>query len=149
MVNIYGPRAQMRHNKYGVVNWFIRLAIENKTIPLFGEGKIVRDFLYIDDCTNALLSLASTPKTYGKLFNIASGKPTTFLKLTKKIIKVAGKGKYEFKPFTFERKSQEPGDFWADITKILNYCEWYPRMSITKGLRNTIAYYEQNKKYYF
>lgn len=149
MSNVYGPRSQMKHDKYGVVNWFIRLAIENKTIPLFSQGQIIRDFIYIDDCVNALITLAQTPKAYGKIFNIASGKPTKFINLTNKIIKLSGSGNYEYKKFTFERKSQEPGDFWADITKILHYCEWYPQIGLTKGLRQTIEYYKKYKKHYF
>jgi UDP-glucose 4-epimerase len=45
LTNIYGPRAQMRHPRYGVVNWFVRLALENKPIQVFGDGQILRDFL--------------------------------------------------------------------------------------------------------
>jgi UDP-glucose 4-epimerase len=148
MTNIYGPRAQIKHDKYGVVNWFIRLVLENKTIPLFGRGEIIRDFLYIDDCVDALLILAQTPKTYGKTFNVASGLPTKFITLVKKLIKVAGSGSFEFKEFTFERKSQEVGDFWADISKIKHYCNWQPQVSLTKGLRETVRYYQKYRHHY-
>src|SRR5262245_44539361 len=50
LTNIYGPRAQMLHSRYGVVNWFVRLAIDGTTIKVFGDGQIKRDFLYVDDC---------------------------------------------------------------------------------------------------
>ncbi len=53
--NIYGERSQMIHDKFGVVNWFIRLAMEDKAIKVFGDGKILRDFLYVGDCVDALL----------------------------------------------------------------------------------------------
>ncbi|MDD4857473.1 MAG: NAD-dependent epimerase/dehydratase family protein, partial [Candidatus Krumholzibacteria bacterium] len=38
LTNIYGPRAQMQHSRYGVVNWFVRIALDNGTIKVFGEG---------------------------------------------------------------------------------------------------------------
>ena len=54
LTNVYGPRAQMKHSQFGVVNWFVRLALEGRPIPIFGSGKILRDFLYVDDCVDAL-----------------------------------------------------------------------------------------------
>ena len=60
LTNIYGARAQMLHSRYGVVNWFVRLALDNQTIKVFGDGQIKRDFLYIDDCVDAILMCAIT-----------------------------------------------------------------------------------------
>ena len=54
LTNVYGPRGQMKHSQFGVVNWFVRLALEGRPIPIFGSGKILRDFLYVDDCVEAL-----------------------------------------------------------------------------------------------
>ena len=58
LTNIYGPRSQMKSDKFGVFNWFIRLAMDDNEIPLFGNesmgyGNILRDFVYIDDCVDA------------------------------------------------------------------------------------------------
>src|SRR5262249_2729704 len=40
LTNIYGERAQMRHNRFGVANWFVRLALDDQTIPVFGDGSL-------------------------------------------------------------------------------------------------------------
>src|SRR5947209_7651917 len=45
LTNVYGPRAQMKHSQYGVVNWFVRQALDGKPIEVFGDGQIKRDFL--------------------------------------------------------------------------------------------------------
>ena len=58
LTNVYGPRAQMRHSQYGVVNWFVRLALEGTPIKVFGDGQILRDFLYVDDCVGAMVRCA-------------------------------------------------------------------------------------------
>ena len=90
LTNIYGPRAQMRHNRFGVANWFVRLAIEDQTIPVFGDGLIKRDFLYIDDCVEALLRLAVLPDACGQVFNVGHDQPSNFLELATTIVDVAG-----------------------------------------------------------
>jgi len=149
LTNIYGPRSQMKHNHYGVVNWFIRLALDNETIPVYGDGKLKRDFLSIDDAVRAIILCAQTKACFGEIINVGNDKPDTFLTLVKSIIRIAGKGRFIFTPFSPERASQEPGDFASDITKIKRLTGWKPNVSLAKGLAETIAYYKKYTKYYW
>ncbi len=52
----------MQHDEYGVLNWFIRKAIDDEPIPVFGDGGILRDYLYIDDLVDCFLMVAITEK---------------------------------------------------------------------------------------
>lgn len=149
LTNIYGPRAQMRHNRFGVANWFVRLAIEDKTIPVFGDGLIKRDFLYIDDCVEALLRLAILPEACGQVFNVGHDQPSNFLELTRTIINVAKTGRYQHTPFSPERKAQEPGDFYTDIMKIRRMTGWSPETSLDEGIRRTVDFYRMHKEHYW
>lgn len=149
LTNIYGPRAQMKHSLYGVANWFIRLAIDDDTIKVFGDGSILRDFLYIDDCVKAIILAAQSDLVNGEILNVGHNKPISFLEYAKKVISIVGKGKWEFAPFTPERKAQEPGDFYSDITKINKLLGWYPEIDIEKGIAKTAEYYQKYKKYYW
>jgi UDP-glucose 4-epimerase len=149
LTNIYGPRAQMRHSRYGVVNWFVRLALESKTIPVFGDGKIQRDFLYVDECVEALLACAVSESTYGEVLNVGVDLPTDFIGLAETVIRVCGSGRWEFAPFSPERKAQEPGDFYSDIGKIRSLTGWQPRTSLEEGLECTVDYYRKNQPYYW
>jgi UDP-glucose 4-epimerase len=149
ITNTYGPRAQMRHSRFGVANWFVRLAIENETIRIFGDGKILRDFLYVDDCVEAILIAGADENAPGEIFNVGVDVPTTFLELAKALIEVSGSGRWEFAPFTPERQAQEPGDFYSDITKIRTRLGWAPRTPIREGLRRTVEYYRKNKHFYW
>ncbi len=149
LTNIYGPRGQMRHPRYGVVNWFIRQVIDGETIKVFGDGKIKRDFLYVDDCIDALMACALCEPTYGEIFNVASGLPTDFIKLANTLMQAAGGGRWEFAPFTPERAAQEPGDFYADITKIKRIVGWQPGTPLLDGLAQSIVYYRQHKAHYW
>jgi len=149
ITNIYGPRAQMKSNKFGVINWFIRQAIDNETISLYGDGSIKRDVVYIDDCINALLALASNISCCGEIYNVGDDRPWTFRQIIEKIIEINGYGSYKFTEFSEERKKQEPGDFYSDISKITNAVSWKPLITFDEGLKQTINFYKENKKYYW
>ena len=149
LTNIYGPRSQMRHSRFGVVNWFIRQAIDSETIKIFGDGTILRDFLYIDDCVDAVLMSAISEIAVGEILNVGVDKPTSFLDLIKLIIKIAKSGSCEFAEFSPERKVQEPGNFYSDINKIKKLTGWEPKTNLKDGLAKTIDYYKLYKKYYW
>jgi len=149
LTNIYGPRSQMKSPDFGVVNWFIRLALDKKPIKVFGDGKIKRDFLYIDDCVDAMILTATNTKCYGEIFNVGHDQPSNFLELAETICSLVKGSSWEFAPFTKERKAQEPGDFYSDITKISNYTGWKPRWTLREGLRSTIKYYQRHRRHYW
>lgn len=149
LTNVYGPRAQMKHPRYGVVNWFIRLAVDDDTIKVFGDGKILRDFLYMDDAIEAILMSALEPQAVGEVLNVGIDVPTNFIELAETLIDVVGTGHWEFAPFSKERKAQDPGDFYSDITKIRRLVGWEPSTSLRDGLRKTVEYYRQYKHHYW
>jgi len=149
LTNIYGPGSQMKHDRYGVVNWFIRLAIDNQPIRVFGDGQLKRDFLYIDDTVDAITRCALTESCYGEIINVGVPHAETFLDLVKTIIRVAKNGSWEFAPFTPERKAMDPGNFYSDVSKIRKLTGWKPTTSLAEGLEKTISYYRKNRKYYW
>ncbi len=149
ITNTYGPRHQMAHDEYGVLNWFIRKAIDNEVLPVFGDGHILRDFLYVDDLVDCFLQVATCPAAYGEVFNVGTGIPISFIDLAKKIVEVAGTGKAAFAEFTKERKEVEPGDYYTDISKIKRIVGWEPKISLEEGLRRTIEFYRRYKKEYW
>jgi UDP-glucose 4-epimerase len=149
ITNTYGPRHQMAHDEYGVLNWFIRKAIDGESIPVFGDGHILRDFLYVDDLVDCFFQVAACPAAFGEVFNVGSGVPINFVDLAKKIVEVAGSGKVAFTEFTKERKEVEPGDYYTDISKIKKIVGWSPKTSLKDGLRKTVDFYRKHKKEYW
>jgi UDP-glucose 4-epimerase len=149
LTNIYGPRAQMQHSRYGVVNWFVRRAMDGQPVQVFGDGQILRDFLYVDDCVEALLRCALSPEAYGEVLNVGLDQPTNFVELAEAVVRANGGGSWEFAPFTPERLAQEPGDFYSDISKIRRLAGWEPCTSLDKGLALTIEYYRKYRQHYW
>ena len=147
--NIYGPRSQMKHSRFGVCNWFIRLAMDDAKIQVFGDGSILRDFCYVDDTVEAILQSSITPEAYGEIFNVGSPIPVSFLELVKTIIDVAKQGSWEFAEFSAERKAQEPGDFYSDVSKIERLVGWRPKTDLRSGLEQALVYYRKHKEQYW
>ncbi len=149
LTNVYGPRAQMKHSQYGVANWFVRLAIDDETIPVFGDGSILRDFLFVDDCVDAILMTATCLMATGQIFNVGLDQPTDFRELAEAVVQAAGTGRWAFAPFSPERKAQDPGDFYSDISKIRRLVGWKPKTRLDEGLRQTVLYYRAHKAHYW
>ncbi len=149
ITNTYGPRHQMMHDEYGVFNWFIRKALEDAEIPVFGDGRILRDFVYVDDLVRCLLMVAVTDKSYGEVFNVGTGIPVSFQSLAQTIVKVAGTGRVAFTEFTQERKEVEPGDYYTNISKIRSFVGWEPKVTLEEGIGRTADFYRAHQKEYW
>jgi UDP-glucose 4-epimerase len=149
LTNVYGPRAQMKHPHFGVVNWFVRLALDGRPIPIFGTGGILRDFLYVDDCVEALVRAAEEPAAIGEIVNVGNDRASTFLEVAELLRDLVPGTAIEFTDFTPERKAQEPGDFVSDISKIRRLLAWEPTVELREGLSRTVQFYRERRADYF
>jgi len=149
IANPYGPRGQMKHSKYCIVNWFIRQAMENKMITVFGEGEQLRDYIYIDDLVSAMLMAAQSPSAYGEVFNLGSGVETSFRSMAEVIVRVVGKGVVTSVPWPKSYINVDTGNFVADISKIKACTQWRPQVELAEGVLMTCHYYEKNKEHYY
>lgn len=148
MTNTFGPRHQMKHSKQGVLNWFIRLLIDKKTIGLMGGGRQIRDVNYIDDVVDVLALAGVSKAADGQVYNLG-GSPISLADFVGKVIKTLGDGRWETVEFPRDRKAIEIGDYIADISKIKKGLGWKPKISVEEGIKKTIDYYKKNQKHYF
>jgi UDP-glucose 4-epimerase len=149
LTNVYGQRAQMKHNRFGVANWFIRLAIDDNTIKVFGDGSLMRDFLFVDDAVDAMLVCAAAENAYGQVFNVGNDHASSFRELAETIVRVAESGRWEYAPYSPERAMQETGDYWSDLRKIREFVGWNPVTGLEEGVRKTVDYYRKHKGHYW
>lgn len=146
--NAYGPRAQIEKPVFGILNWFIGLALQNKTIRVFGDGAQLRDYTYVDDMLEAFLLAGSRPEAIGRVYNAGAREQVRFVDMVKMIVEVAGQGGHEFVPWPDDYKKIEVGDFVADNSRIEKELGWAPRTGLREGLEKTVAFYRENLKYY-
>ncbi|MAF80464.1 NAD-dependent epimerase [bacterium] len=146
--NPYGPRQQVKHAKYSIVGWFMRLAMEKETIQIFGDGSQERDYIFIDDIVAALLYTIVNGQA-GEAYNIGSPERMTFGDMVDAIITTVGAGDKEYLPWPEDYEKNETGDYVADTSKIELDTNWRPRVKFADGIAEMVAYYKENKELYW
>lgn len=133
--HVFGPR-QDSTDRGGVIPIFIRKALNNEPLTIFGNGKQVRHFTYVKDDVDANFMLANTTKTDGEAYNVANDTKITILELAEKIIALTkSKSRIIHKPFRkgdirwFDVKSEKIKRFGLDYTffeaALNSTIEWY------------------------
>jgi UDP-glucose 4-epimerase len=149
IANPYGPRQQMKHAKYGIVNWFVRLALEGKPLTIFGEGLQKRDYVFVEDLAAGIVTSILSQNTNGKVYNLGSGVGTPFIDMVQLIAEVIPGTEIQYLPWPQDRYLVETGDFIADISKIRKDMGWVPQISLQEGIEKTVAYYRQYREQYW
>ena len=144
LTNVYGPRQLIKHNRQGFLAWFIRQALEDHEIQVYGDGRQIRDFVYVDDCADAFLRAGASDACNGQVFNVGGAEPTTHRDLVELLIAIAGTGRYRFVEWPPEKKAIDIGDFYADSSLIGHTLGWKPVTLLRDGLARTLDYYRKH-----
>jgi nucleoside-diphosphate-sugar epimerase len=144
LTNPYGPNQQIKHNKYSLVGWFIRQALEGKEIRIFGNGRQLRDYIYITDIISALIRLAASPDAIGEIVNVGFGQSTRFCDMVAAVIDCVNNGSMVFVPWPNDYENIETGDVALDLTKLRELTKWNPEIGLKRGIASTYEYYKSN-----
>ena len=135
--NNYGPRQFPEK----LIPKVILLAEKNKKIPIYGSGKNLRDWLFVDDHCDAIFSVLEHGKS-GQSYNISSNNEIDNITIVEKILSIMGKPS-ELIEFVEDR----PGhDFRYSMNsdKLRNEMNWKPKIDFDTGLENTVNWYTSN-----
>jgi UDP-glucose 4-epimerase len=144
LTNVYGPRQLVKHSRQGFIGWFIRLAVEGREIPIFGDGSQLRDFVYVDDAADAFLRAGATDSVNGGVFNVGGPEPIAHRALVALLLDVAGSGSVRYVDWPAEKKAIDIGSFYTDWSRFKAAVGWTPTVPIEEGLRRTVLYYRQH-----
>jgi UDP-glucose 4-epimerase len=144
LFNTVGPR---QTGQYGmVVPKFVKAALLNQPIVIYGDGKQSRCFADVDDVTNAIISLMDNKNCEGEIFNIGSIEPISIEDLAKKIKEMTNsKSKIEYMNYedVFEEGFEDMRDRMPDITKIQEYINYEPTHNLENIIERIVSYYEK------
>jgi len=146
--NPYGPRQQMIHHRYGLVNWFIRVAMEGGEITIFGDGEQIRDYIYVEDIVSAILLCGIREETTGETINLGNGEGTSFKTMVETVVGAVGTGSYKHVEWPDNYFNIETGDYVADITKA-KAIGYAPRVTFEEGVRRTVEFYRERRADYW
>ena len=147
ITNPYGPGQPKARTAYGVVNRLIHLALAGDTLPIYGDGRQRRDYIYIDDVVRALLTLGAPDQkrvTAHRVYNVGTGVGTSIVDMATAITSAVGNGRIEYVEWPPLAEQIETGDFVADISRIREELGWHPAVSLAEGLQRTVAFYRQH-----
>ena len=139
--NVYGPRAAIHSPEFTFNNYFIGLALQGKDITVYGEGRQLRNVLYVDDAVEALISAMETENARGETFFAVGDHHYSVAQIAEATVKHIGSGRVKYIPWPKDRKSTEIGDAVISNEKIKKSMKWFPKCGLEEGLKKTREYY--------
>jgi len=149
LTNTYGARQQLNHNRQGFISWFIRQAMDDKTIELFGDGRQRRDLNHVDDVVEAMLLAGLSEEAEGEIFNLGHPQNVSLAEIANELITLTGTGSVLGVAFPPERQLTDIGNCYCTYKKIERVLGWEPKISLKEGLAQTIEFYRQNREHYW
>jgi nucleoside-diphosphate-sugar epimerase len=139
--NAFGadPEAGPRH--HGMINAFVQAARAGRPIELFGEGRQLRDFIYIADLVDVLLTCGRHPSAVNETFNIGAGVGTSLREAAEQVVAQIGGPPVRIAPWPPEYSVVETGDYVTDVTKARNLIGLDLKWSFERGLTDMIEEY--------
>jgi dTDP-glucose 4,6-dehydratase len=127
-----------------VIPLFVTNALDNKKLPLYGDGLNVRDWLYVLDTCQAIDLVLHKGET-GQIYNVAAGNERANLELTKLILKMMGKTE-DLIEYAKDRPGHDRryGASWSRIKGL----GWQPQYQFQQALRETIKWYQDNQEWW-
>jgi len=143
LTNTYGPGMRVKDARQTFLGIWIRNLLMGDPIQVFGDGKQLRDFNYVDDVVDALISAATTPACFGKAFNLGHSEIIDLGNLAILLTASEPGSTWQLVPFPPERKLIDIGDYYSNHTLASQLLQWHPQISLSDGLARTIAYYRK------
>jgi len=144
LTNTYGPRMRIKDARQTFLGIWIKRLLAGEPLLVFGDGKQLRDFNYVDDVVDALLASAITPEAQGKIFNLGHDQPINLVTAAEEMLAAHGSGEFEIVPFPEGRKRIDIGDYYGDFGRAQQVLGWRPKTSFAEGITKTIAYYREH-----
>jgi dTDP-glucose 4,6-dehydratase len=139
-------------NNYGpyqfpekLIPLFITNLLENKKVPVYGEGKNIRDWIYVDDHNSGVEAIIKKGKI-GETYCLGGNNEITNIEITRMILAAIEKGE-EMIEYVADRKGHD-FRYAMDCSKIKNELGWEPKTKFSEGLAATIEWYKNNKEWW-
>ena len=136
--NNYGPRQFFEK----LIPKTISLGMNDKSIPIYGKGKSIRDWIFVEDHCKAIMLVLKNGVS-GETYNISALNEIDNLQVVSDILKILVKSEKLMKFVAF--RPGEDTRYSLDSTKIRRELDWKPKVTFGEGLKKTIEWYQSNK----
>jgi UDP-glucose 4-epimerase len=140
MYNVYGPRQALDNPYQGVLGIFLGNLLRGEPITIFGDGEQSRDFVYVGDVVDAWVAALDNAASYGRVFNLGSGRETSINQLTDLTLAGFGRTRCDHHVRYAPGRPGELRRVAADTARALAVLGWRPRVSFETGLAETVRW---------
>ncbi len=140
--NVYGPGQSLSNPYTGVVSLFAQRARAKESIPVYEDGEIVRDFVFIEDAVSALASACALRSTSVQTVDVGTGVAITLLQLATEIARQASA---PAPTITGEFRLGDVRAAFADITEANALLNYEPRVTLSEGISHLLAWIDANE----
>lgn len=148
LTNVYGPRQCLTKNGLGFLPVFFRRALLGEPISVYGDGRQLRDCLFVDDVVDGLLAAARSPEASGQIFNLGHPEPASLYDIAHLVTAAAASSApVELVGWPDGAARIDIGSFHGDYTKAKRVLGWQPATSMADGVARTVAFYRERSWY--
>jgi UDP-glucose 4-epimerase len=145
--NVFGPKAAIHSPEFTFNNYFVGLALQNKSITVYKPGTQLRNVLYVDDAVDALIAVTEADSVAGEAFFAVGDEHYSVKDIAQKTCKIIG-GSVQLIDWPKEREAIEIGDAVISNEKIKKALDWVPKVGLEAGLKLTYDYYKNKLEKY-
>lgn len=140
LTNVYGPRMALHIRQQGFLGVYLRNALAGQPIHIYGDGRQLRDPVYVDDVVAAFLRAGLASGT-SRVFNLGGPEPLQIQQIAA-IAAAAGGCPVHHREFAPQEKAIDIGSYYADQNRIARELEWRPLIRFEQGFGQALQFYE-------
>jgi UDP-glucose 4-epimerase len=148
LTNVYGPRQRLTSDELGFLPVFVRKALLDEPIEIFGDGTQRRDCLHVDDVVGALVATAEDVRATGLMFNVGHPDTHTVAEIAEAVTTAAGgTAGVRLVDWPGDRALIDIGSFHTGSARIAAALGWRATIGLHEGLCDTVAFYREHPWY--
>jgi UDP-glucose 4-epimerase len=148
MTNVFGPRMALDVTCQGFLSTFLRNILLKQQLEIFGDGRQLRDPMYVDDAVEAFLLAGLVRRPSARTYNVGGPAALSVAQIAATASRIGGCPDPVFKPFPPDRKPIDIGSYRTDSRRIHRDLGWSPAVDFEEGLRRTLDFYEAELSHY-
>jgi UDP-glucose 4-epimerase len=146
--NLYGPRMALSAPCQGFLANFIRKLMTGRRLEVFGDGRQLRDPVYIDEAVDAFLMAGSIERPPSPVYNVGGPEPLSLSRIAEIASRAAGQDPPTRRPFPPELEIIDIGSYYADTSRIRRELGWKPGIAFEEGIGRTLSFYRAELPHY-
>lgn len=146
--NLYGPRMALSAPCQGFLGNFVRKLMTGRRLEVFGDGRQLRDPVYVDEAVDAFLAAGAVEQVPSTLYNVGGPEPLPVGRIAEIASRAAGQDAPVARPFPPQLRMIDIGSYYADTSRARRELGWTPRVCFEEGIRRTLAFYRTELKHY-